>query len=229
MILYKYQLKKCGETIVTKFQERFKELRVSQNIKQIDIANQLGITPQAVSNYAAGREPDYDTLISLANLLGVSVDYLIGATNSRNEQTENFCNKTGLSDEAVDKLISIGECYPHGECLESEVLNKIICSPLFCEFVSTFDRLINPFYIHVSEELLFDSELANDYVSNSYNQTTQDYDIDKNLKFILAALEKQSADALIQLATSIRKSQKVTKSEIKKVLQALETDDYGGL
>ncbi len=116
---------------MNKFKERFKALRISQGIRQVDIANHLGITPQAVSNYASGREPDYDTLMSLAELFGVSVDYLIGATNSRNEQTEDFCNKTGLSDEAVDTLIAITEGYPHDECRISEVLSNIICSPVF--------------------------------------------------------------------------------------------------
>ncbi len=211
---------------MSKFKERFKALRTSQGIRQVDVASHLGITPQAVSNYASGREPDYDTLISLAELFGVSVDYLIGATNSRNEQTEGFCNKTGLSDEAVDTLIAITEGYPHGECRISEVLSNIICSPVFFDFILEFSKLSDARFINIAAELLFDSRLPNIFVSENYGDDTFAQETENNINFVLAALEKHSCDTMIMLADSIRQSQKITKSEIKKALREL-IDEFG--
>ncbi len=203
---------------MSKFKERFKALRTSKGLKQVDIANYLGITPQAVSNYAGGREPDYDTLIAIARLLDVTVDYLIGATDSRNEKTEEFCNLTGLSDEAVDKLISTGE-YDHGEHLESNVLSKMICSSEFFDFVDIFSKLIDPYFINITKELLFNSELAYEYVLPEHC-----IDEKESMDFIRFSLEKQSCDMLIALADSIRQSQKVSKSEIEKALEKLKYD-----
>ena len=58
------------------FHERFRQLKEESGKTQSKIANDLGIKQQAVSYYANGREPDYDTLIAIASYFGVSADYL---------------------------------------------------------------------------------------------------------------------------------------------------------
>lgn len=61
-----------------------KRLREEKNLSQRDISEYLGITRQAVAAYEIGkREPDYETLRSLADYFGVSVDYLIGRETCR--------------------------------------------------------------------------------------------------------------------------------------------------
>ncbi len=62
--------------------ERLKLLRNKNGQSQKDIAERLGITQQAYANYERGaREPDNETLSQLADLFGVSVDYLLGRTD----------------------------------------------------------------------------------------------------------------------------------------------------
>lgn len=59
--------------------EKLVELRKEKKYSQSDIARMLGISRQAYSNYELGnREPDYNTLVKLAELFNVSVDYLLG-------------------------------------------------------------------------------------------------------------------------------------------------------
>ena len=46
---------------------------------QQEVADYLGISRQAYSNYEAGkREPDFETLLKLGEYFGCSVDYLLG-------------------------------------------------------------------------------------------------------------------------------------------------------
>ena len=61
------------------FAERLQLLRKEFNYKQSDLADKLGTTQRRISYLESGKvEPDLQTLIQLATLFGVSVDYLIG-------------------------------------------------------------------------------------------------------------------------------------------------------
>lgn len=66
----------------TCFPERLKQLRKDNDMKQIDLAERLKVTKSAVSGWEVGRnQPNYDILIEMSILFGVSVDYLIGRRN----------------------------------------------------------------------------------------------------------------------------------------------------
>ena len=67
------------------FASNIKKLREQIKLSQKDIADYLGVTRQAVASYECEkREPDYQTLIKLADLFGVTVDYLLGRSPSKN-------------------------------------------------------------------------------------------------------------------------------------------------
>ena len=64
------------------FGERLAELRKDRGLKQKDIAALLNVAVSTVSNYETdSHEPDLTNLCELANLLGVSTDYLLGRTD----------------------------------------------------------------------------------------------------------------------------------------------------
>ena len=55
-----------------------KEIRVRKNLTQLQVANALGVSV-VYSRYETGnRQPSVDALIRLADLFGVTVDYLLG-------------------------------------------------------------------------------------------------------------------------------------------------------
>ncbi|NGP45391.1 helix-turn-helix transcriptional regulator [Bacillaceae bacterium SIJ1] len=57
--------------------KRLKQLRGQQT--QQWIADELGLTRARYSHYENGRsEPDYDTIITIADYFDVSIDYLLG-------------------------------------------------------------------------------------------------------------------------------------------------------
>ncbi len=57
---------------------RLRMLRRENGLSQQDLAHKLGISASAIGMYEQGRrEPDYDTLVRMARLFGVSTDYLL--------------------------------------------------------------------------------------------------------------------------------------------------------
>lgn len=85
------------------FAERFKQLKEITGKTQAIIASDLGVTPQAISYYANGREPNYDMLIKIADYFSVTTDYLVGLTNSPT-RIPSAADDLGLSQEAIENL-----------------------------------------------------------------------------------------------------------------------------
>lgn len=61
---------------------RLKNEREKNNWSQKEVAKKIGITNAVLSNYERDyRDPDTETLTKLADLYGVSTDYLLGRTD----------------------------------------------------------------------------------------------------------------------------------------------------
>ncbi len=61
------------------FGERLKALRINKKYTQTQVAKKLNKTKSTISNYENGQKfPSLQTLIELAELFNVSLDYLIG-------------------------------------------------------------------------------------------------------------------------------------------------------
>lgn len=62
---------------------RLKELRTARGISQIKLAMDLNVNQNSISRYESGlREPDYNTLIKIADYFNVSIDYLLYRTEN---------------------------------------------------------------------------------------------------------------------------------------------------
>ncbi|MDE7194160.1 MAG: helix-turn-helix domain-containing protein [Oscillospiraceae bacterium] len=80
---------------------RLKQLRKENGYSQKRLAEILGITQQAVCKYEnLAVEPDIQTLIMLADLFGVTVDYLIGHSDVK----ESGVNKVILTNDELRHL-----------------------------------------------------------------------------------------------------------------------------
>lgn len=66
------------------FGERIRILRKEKHIRQEDAAKELGISTRTYCRYETGeREPTAPTIVALADLFGVSADYLLGRSDER--------------------------------------------------------------------------------------------------------------------------------------------------
>ena len=62
--------------------KNLKKIRKQKGISQVQLALKLGVSQNTVSRYETGeRQADFQTLIMLADILDVTVDYLIGRTD----------------------------------------------------------------------------------------------------------------------------------------------------
>lgn len=73
---------------------RIKELRTERGITQADLAKILKISDRAVGYYENGdREPDYSTLLKIADYFDVSIDYLLGASDIKKPNESKNADK----------------------------------------------------------------------------------------------------------------------------------------
>lgn len=69
------------------FRKKLIELRKNKKWYQTDVAEKIGVARATYGAYEQGnRQPDFDTLERLADLYGVSVDYLLGRTDNPNDE-----------------------------------------------------------------------------------------------------------------------------------------------
>ncbi|MFB0843564.1 helix-turn-helix domain-containing protein [Paenibacillus oleatilyticus] len=94
------------------FGKRLAELRNKKGISQYDLADRLQFTRAQLANYEQGtREPDFQTLVTLADYFEVSLDDLLGRTNNAAVPTNEYKNvvffgeeKENLTDEEAEYL-----------------------------------------------------------------------------------------------------------------------------
>jgi len=67
--------------------ERIREMRRKMGLSQEDLARQIGIRGQQVYRYEAGEnDPSADILRNIAQILGVTTDYLVGLSDDPTRQ-----------------------------------------------------------------------------------------------------------------------------------------------
>ena len=87
------------------FSERLKKLRKDAGLTQVDVANKLGISQPAYASWERGiKKPTQDNLVKIAQVLNVSVDYLVGNSEKKSDDLDNIellfrMNSKGLTDE----------------------------------------------------------------------------------------------------------------------------------
>lgn len=66
------------------FLKNLKKLRQELGMNQTQLATAIGLSRSAIAMYESGqREPDLETLYTIAEYFKVSVDYLVGKSNIR--------------------------------------------------------------------------------------------------------------------------------------------------
>lgn len=90
------------------FPTRLRGLIESRKTTITALANVLKISRQSVSQYQDGTgQPNVDKLCRIAQHFNVSTDYLVGLSSvpSTNNDTRDICEKTGLSEHTISRLM----------------------------------------------------------------------------------------------------------------------------
>lgn len=87
------------------FSERLKELRKQAHLTQVELANKLGIVQSSYADWERGKKkPTQANLVKIAQILNVSVDYLVGNSEEQTDELDNIellfrMNSKGLTKE----------------------------------------------------------------------------------------------------------------------------------
>lgn len=106
--IYTGENKLGGINMQIKLGEKIKELRKRDGRRQEDLANALGVTPQAISRWESNNGyPDMSMIPSIANYFHITIDSLFGYNNDRDTKIKNYIKK-------ANKLIT---CNDITECI----------------------------------------------------------------------------------------------------------------
>ena len=88
-------------------QERLKDLRVERGLTLEQLAEQTQLSKSALGSYEADEYKDIShyALIKLAKFYGVTADYLLGLTETKNHSNADLADLR-LSDDMIDLLKS---------------------------------------------------------------------------------------------------------------------------
>lgn len=79
--------------------ERIRQLREARGMTQVELARQLSVTKQSVSNWENNNiQPSVEMAVSIADFFGVTLDDLLGRSNRRTLCVE------GLTDAQIQHL-----------------------------------------------------------------------------------------------------------------------------
>ncbi|MBO5402400.1 MAG: helix-turn-helix transcriptional regulator [Clostridia bacterium] len=79
--------------------EKLREVRLSRGMSQVELAKQLGVTKQSVSNWENDNiQPSVDMLVKIAQCLSVSTDYLLEL------DTKTYIEVTGLTSREISHI-----------------------------------------------------------------------------------------------------------------------------
>ncbi len=86
------------------FSQRLKQLRKDKHLTQVQVAQRIGVTASMVSSYETDiRLPSYEVLVRIADVFGVTVDYLLC------RQEKRFLDISELSDEEAAAVCALIE------------------------------------------------------------------------------------------------------------------------
>lgn len=92
------------------FADRFKARRIQLGLSQLELSNKLNIQRTTITNYEKGNiMPTSDNLPEIAQVLNVSVDYLLGRTDYINKQEMTSQIRKSLKDGIHDFEILISD------------------------------------------------------------------------------------------------------------------------
>lgn len=98
--------------------ENIKRLRTQKKMTQEELADRVGFSHKAVSRWETGAAyPDIETLPVLADIFGVTLDELLGASEKRKKSELNGyyerLGNTGSDSESLEIIREMLEKYPH--------------------------------------------------------------------------------------------------------------------
>lgn len=184
------------------FCERLNCLKEKSGKTQAKIASELGITPQAFSNYMKGREPDYNTLIKMSKYFDVSLDYLLGVSENT-------------------KPVDVDSLLPNTDIINvsSRSYVKKIASDLVSMSVDFYNTA--PYYMSdlLTQEMAFLAQLTS-MTKDFLGQIVEVNTSGKEQKELISSYQEKLS--LEVIGNSIKLTEKIARYRLKHTLEHME-------
>ena len=186
------------------FADRLQDLIADSGKDMKTLASEIGISSGALSKYQNDNsEPGITALAKIAQYFGVTADYLVGMSDSKNLENANIGQVTGLSDEAIDslKFLKSSDAFGYSEFIESrhflEMLlylarHKMAYSQLLInaeEYMSILERLLRNEAKDIERKYVID-----EYCEISETAELMSYRIQKTIEGYIESYEYEEAE-----------------------------------
>ena len=135
---------------------RITNLLEEKGMTQLELAKQSGTSPASISDWVGGssqREPKVRGFKAVADVLGVSTDYLLGANECTTPTTEKIHNITGLSEKTIRNLRKLQRGVKNNE---NSAAKKLAACNYLLESMNSTD-LFESLYSYLLGEFYFSS------------------------------------------------------------------------
>ncbi len=97
--------------------KNLKLLRERSGISQNTLAMAIGVSQQSINKYENHNiEPDIETLIRIADYFNTSVDFVIGHSSIRNNETGSACNLSEAEKFLLENYRTLNEKQKNAVC-----------------------------------------------------------------------------------------------------------------
>lgn len=226
--------------------QRINEALAFRNVKQKELAKELGVKDNVVSYWCSGtRTPNVQQIIQISKILNVSADYLLGSSEAKtsNIELKAICDYTGLTEEAVNKLHEL--CTPE-KC--DNIDDKILFDEEFAKKSAAENKkIINDFLSSKEFEYIVCMACNLSYIDenafkclalffkdfdkfNKLNQTEKNQDLLKSIKYFVNEYENEPLNNALQdkcdlTLFKIQRSITAHFKKMTKVLNQIEDDN----
>ena len=125
--------------------DKLQDLRAEKNLSLKALSEELGGSPttSTLGDYENDRkEPSFKNMIALANYFGVSLDWLAGRIECRNQKQEDIYKATGLNKKSVDSINAYNELFG------KQAINKLLYSDNFYLMLESLCKVEDRSYSH---------------------------------------------------------------------------------
>lgn len=199
--------------------QRLKELRKAKTeLGQKEIANELGITKQAISSYESGRHiPDISLLCDLADFYSCSIDYILGREDRANQTSANYSEQNGAND-LLHSLDTIAE--DEGGFLNNSytcIINALSISkgnPQRRKFVEHISELLYSLAIYIESSTLSSNRISEN--ASKKNLTPDDVAVEfarfsgfDDISKAMDDIRRDGINALFSFSTEAKKALRI--------------------
>ena len=215
--------------------QRIQDQIKAQKISQVELATEIGMSESALSRFLSAKTDKIgdDYIIKIANLLGVSTDFILGQTDFPERHNYDI-GELGLSYKAAMALYT--------REVDTDVVNRILENPKFPEITRMITRYFKDSFAEsiAGQNAMWDTLLQFSGAADTSRLTNPQEGIEATTQILtmqktpphaidIAMIQNALMEMLLDIKTSIRTHIPVAELATRQITQSMmETMEKGG-